>query len=136
MGRFHHGNTLAGGPLGVERECRLARSPGTGPVAGAPRRSGDKTPPSAAVVAVVCATPDDSHAFVSIGAMPLGKHVYSEKPLRHSVSEVRQMAKVPKETGVATQIGIQGHSGAGIRMTCEWIWNGAIGSGRRTTSRP
>ncbi len=77
--------------------------------------------------AVLCATPDHSHAFVSIAAMRLGKHVYCEKPLGHSVWEVRQMARVAKETGVATQMGIQGHSGAGIRMTCEWIWDGAIG---------
>jgi predicted dehydrogenase len=77
--------------------------------------------------AVLCATPDHLHAFVSITAMRQGKHVYCEKPLGHNVWEVRQMAKVAKETGVATQMGNQGHSGSGVRMTCEWIWDGAIG---------
>lgn len=77
--------------------------------------------------AVLCATPDHHHALVSITAMRLGKHVYCEKPLTHSVWEARQVAKVAKETGVATQLGNQGHSGEGIRLTCEWIWDGAIG---------
>lgn len=77
--------------------------------------------------AVLCATPDHTHAFVSITSMRMGKHIYCEKPLAHSVWEARLMAKVAKETGVATQFGTQGHSGTGIRMTCEWIWDGAIG---------
>ena len=77
--------------------------------------------------AVLCATPDHAHAVVSITAMKLGKHVYCEKPLAHNVWEVRRVAQVAKETGVATQMGNQGHSGEGPRQTCEWIWDGAIG---------
>ena len=80
-----------------------------------------------AIDAILCATPDHAHAVVSITAMKLGKHVYCEKPLTHNVWEARQVAKVAKETGVATQMGNQGHSGEGIRQTCEWIWDGAIG---------
>jgi predicted dehydrogenase len=80
--------------------------------------------------AILCATPDHAHAVVSITAMKMGKHVYCEKPLAHNVWEVRQVAKVAKETGVATQMGNHGHSGEGPRQTCEWIWDGAIGSVR------
>jgi predicted dehydrogenase len=80
--------------------------------------------------AVLCATPDHLHALVSITAMSLGKHVYCEKPLTHNIWEARLVAKVSKETGVATQMGNQGHSGDGIRTTCEWIWDGAIGDVR------
>ncbi len=80
-----------------------------------------------AIDAVLCATPDHAHAVVSIAAMRAGKHVYCEKPLTHSVWEARQVARVAKETGVATQMGNQGHSGEGLRQTCEWIWDGAIG---------
>ena len=80
-----------------------------------------------AVDAILCATPDHLHAYVSITCMKQGKHVYCEKPLTHNVWEARQVARVAKETGVATQLGNQGHSGEGIRQTCEWIWDGAIG---------
>ena len=83
-----------------------------------------------AVDAILCATPDHLHAYVSITAMRLGKHVYCEKPLTHNVWEARQVARVAKETGVATQMGNQGHSGDFIRQTCELIWDGAIGDVR------
>ncbi len=79
------------------------------------------------VDAILCATPDHLHAYVSITAMRAGKHVYCEKPLTHNIWEARRVAEVAKETGVATQLGNQGHSNLGIRMTCEWIWDGAIG---------
>jgi predicted dehydrogenase len=77
--------------------------------------------------AILCATPDHNHAPVVLPAMRLGKHVYCEKPLAHNVWEARLMARVAKETGVATQMGNFGHSGEGLRATCEWIWDGAIG---------
>src|ERR1044071_6190351 len=80
-----------------------------------------------AIDAILCATPDHLHAYVSVTAMRAGKHVYCEKPLTHNIWEARTVAKVAKETGVATQMGNQGHSSDGIRETCEWIWDGAIG---------
>ena len=80
-----------------------------------------------AVDAVLCATPDHQHAIVSIRSMLHGKHVYCEKPLTHNVWEARQVAKVASETGVATQLGNQGHSGDSIRTTCEIIWSGEVG---------
>jgi len=83
-----------------------------------------------ALDAILCATPDHLHAYVSVTAMRAGKHVYCEKPLTHNISEARAVAKVAKETGVATQLGNQGHSRDGIRQTCEWIWDGAIGAVR------
>lgn len=80
--------------------------------------------------AILCATPDHAHAVVCVTAMQLGKHVYCEKPLTHNVWEAREVARVAKETGVATQMGNQGHSGDAIRTTCEMIWAGAIGEVR------
>lgn len=80
-----------------------------------------------AIDAILCATPDHQHAYVCVNAMRQGKHAYCEKPLTHNVWESRLVAKVAKEMGVATQLGNQGHSGDGIRQTCEWIWDGAIG---------
>jgi predicted dehydrogenase len=80
-----------------------------------------------AVDAILCATPDHLHAYVSVLAMRAGKHVYCEKPLTHNLWEARRVAKVARETGVATQMGNIGHSLEGMRQTCEYIWNGAIG---------
>jgi predicted dehydrogenase len=80
--------------------------------------------------AILCATPDHWHAFVSVAAMRRGKHVYCEKPLTHNVYEARTVARVAAETGVATQMGNQGRSDEGNRLTCEMIWDGAIGEVR------
>jgi len=77
--------------------------------------------------AVLIATPDHTHAMITIDAMKAGKHVYCQKPLTHSVKEAREVARVAKQTGVVTQMGIQGHSAEGINLICEWIWDGAIG---------
>lgn len=81
-----------------------------------------------ALDAILCATPDHLHAYVSILAMRAGKHVYTEKPLTHNIWEAREVARVAKETGVATQMGNQGHSTPGIRDTVELLRSGAIGS--------
>ncbi len=77
--------------------------------------------------AVLIATPDHSHAIITTDCMKAGKHVYCQKPLTHTVKEARDVMRVAKETGVVTQMGIQGHSWEGIRRICEWIWDGAIG---------
>ena len=77
--------------------------------------------------AVLIATPDHTHAIITIDCMKAGKHVYCQKPLTHTPKEARQVKQVAKETGVVTQMGIQGHSQNGIRTICEWIWDGAIG---------
>jgi predicted dehydrogenase len=77
--------------------------------------------------AVIVATPDHTHAIITAAAMRMGKHVYTQKPLTHTVYESRILRKLANETKVATQMGNQGNSGEGIRQTCEWIWDGAIG---------
>jgi predicted dehydrogenase len=83
-----------------------------------------------AIDAILCATPDHLHAYVCLTAMRQGKHAYCEKPLTHNVAEARLVARVARETGVATQLGNQGHSGNDIRTTCEILWSGAIGDVR------
>lgn len=80
-----------------------------------------------AIDGILCATPDHLHAYVSVISMRAGKHVFCEKPLTHNIWEARAVARAAKETGVATQMGNIGHSTVGMRETCEWIWDGAIG---------
>ena len=77
--------------------------------------------------AVVVATPDHNHAIVASGAMNLGKHVYCEKPLAHSIFEVRHLSEVAAAKKVATQMGTQGHAFPGTREAVEVIRSGAIG---------
>ncbi|MBP1669776.1 MAG: oxidoreductase, partial [Bacteroidetes bacterium] len=77
--------------------------------------------------AVVIATPDHTHAIAASHAISLGKHVYVQKPLTHSVYESRLLTKLAEKYKVATQMGNQGSSGEGVRLACEWIWNGEIG---------
>jgi predicted dehydrogenase len=83
-----------------------------------------------AIDAVLIATPDHLHAYASILAMKSGKHVYCEKPLTHNINEARLVARIAKETGVATQMGNQGRSSEGHRQTVEWLKDGAIGAVR------
>jgi predicted dehydrogenase len=89
--------------------------------------------------AVVVATPDHNHAVVAMAAMQRGKHVYCQKPLTRTVWEARMLTEAAKKYKVATQMGNQGHSGEGVRLVCEWIWDGAIGDVREVycwTNRP
>jgi predicted dehydrogenase len=79
------------------------------------------------VDAVLVATPDHCHAVAAMAAIQHGKHVYCEKPLAHSVYEVRQLMKAAKEKKVVTQLGNQGHSYGSIRDFVEWVRDGAIG---------
>src|SRR2546422_8744722 len=78
--------------------------------------------------AVIVATPDHCHAVAAMAAIRRGKHVDCEKPLAHSVYEVRQLMKAARQHKVVTQLGNQRHSYETIRLFCEWIWDGAIGS--------
>ena len=77
--------------------------------------------------AVVIGTPDHTHAVIAMEAMKRGKHVYCEKPLAHSVEEIRKLMAAADQHKVVTQLGNQGHSSDSIRRLCEWVWAGAIG---------
>ena len=77
--------------------------------------------------AVAVCTPDHTHAVACMDAIRRGKHVYCEKPLAHSVYEIRELMKAARKHKVVTQLGNQGHSSGSIRRFCEWIWDGAIG---------
>ena len=89
--------------------------------------------------AVIVATADHTHAIIAAEAMTMGKHVYVQKPLTHSVYESRLLTKLAEKYQVATQMGNQGASGEGVNQICEWIWNGEIGEVTKVecaTNRP
>ena len=78
--------------------------------------------------AVTVSTPDHNHAPASIMAMKLGKHVYCQKPLTHTVYEARQMRERRQKGGVRTQMGNQGTAGNGLRRAVEIVQAGIIGA--------
>jgi len=77
--------------------------------------------------AVVISTPDHWHALIAIAAMRAGKHVYSQKPMAHSVGEARRMAQVAAETGRATQVSIFNSQTAESRRVIQMLQDGVIG---------
>jgi predicted dehydrogenase len=88
---------------------------------------------------VVVSTPDHTHAPAAVRAMRLGKHVYCQKPLTHSVAESRLMRDTARQFKVATQMGNQGTADSGFRRGVEIIRSGAIGPVREVhvwTNRP
>ncbi len=89
--------------------------------------------------AVTVSAPDHHHAPAAVMAMRLGKHVYCQKPLTHSVWEARLMRETAREKGVCTQMGNQGTANPGFRRGVEIIRSGAIGEIREVhvwTNRP
>ena len=88
---------------------------------------------------VLVATSDHTHAIIAATAITMGKHVYCQKPLTHSIYESRLLTRLAAKYNVATQMGNQANSGHGVRQVCEWIWNGEIGEIREVhawTDRP
>jgi predicted dehydrogenase len=76
---------------------------------------------------VVISTPDHTHFHPGMIALGMGKHLYCEKPMAHSVWETRQMTQLAAEKKVATQLGVQRHTLGVMRRSVEIIKAGVIG---------
>jgi len=77
--------------------------------------------------AVVVSTPDHTHALPVLGAIGQGLDVYCEKPLAHSVYEVRKIRDAAKQHGTVTQMGTQIHALDNYRRVVEIIQSGMLG---------
>ena len=77
--------------------------------------------------AVVIATPDHTHAVITMAVLQAGKHVYCQKPLTHTIREARTITEAARRYKVVTQMGNQGHSYESMRILKEWLDDGAIG---------
>jgi len=87
----------------------------------------------------VITTPDHTHAVMASKAMKMGKHVYVQKPLTHSIWEARELQKIARETGVATQMGNQFTAYEPMRQAAYRIRNGQVGTVKEVhvwTNRP
>ncbi|TAN38256.1 MAG: gfo/Idh/MocA family oxidoreductase [Verrucomicrobia bacterium] len=89
--------------------------------------------------AVTISIPDHMHAPAAALAMRLGKHVYCQKPLTHTIWEARRLRALAKQTGVVTQMGNQGSATGELRRGVELLQAGVIGPVREVhiwTNRP
>jgi len=92
--------------------------------------------------AVVVSTPDHTHAIPVMWALRRDLDVYCEKPLAHSVHEVREMRKLAAEKKAVTQMGTQIHAGDNYRRVVEIVQSGQLGPVERVhvwqgnTNRP
>ena len=76
--------------------------------------------------AVIVATPDHHHFHASMAAIRLGKHVYCEKPLTHSIWEARELTEAARKAGVATQMGNQAQASENTRLIQEFVISKAV----------
>jgi predicted dehydrogenase len=77
--------------------------------------------------AITISTPDHMHALPTLAAAELGKHVFTQKPLTHTIHESRTLLVETRRLGVTTQMGIQNQSTVGHRTAVAMIQNGVIG---------
>ena len=77
--------------------------------------------------AVTISAPDHIHAVAAMAAMDLGKHVYCQKPLTHSVHEARMLTEAAAQRKLITQMGNQAHAGEPIRRAVELVRAGILG---------
>ena len=77
--------------------------------------------------AVVVSTTEHTHAFATLPALQLKKHVYCEKPLAYNVQQTRVIREAAARAGVATQMGTQVHASDNYRRVVELVQAGAIG---------
>ena len=89
--------------------------------------------------AVLIAIPDVSHFGAAMCAAKHKVPMYLEKPMCHTIWQVRELYKTVKKNNVIAQMGNQSHSTEGIRYCKEWIEAGLIGNVREVilwTDRP
>lgn len=91
------------------------------------------------IEAVTISTPDHMHYPAAMHAISKGIHVFIQKPLTNTIWENRELHLAARKKGVITQMGNQGHTYEGNRVTTEWVKAGAIGKVKEVhvwTNRP
>lgn len=78
--------------------------------------------------AVAIATPNNTHALITIAAVQAGKDVYCEKPTAQTIWESRQMVQAARKYDRIIQIGTQARSSESIKSAVEFIRSGELGA--------
>ena len=77
--------------------------------------------------AVIVSVPDHMHAPIALPAMKLGKHIFCQKPLTHTIFEARQMRRAAAKYRLVTQMGNQIQSHQAYRTAVKLVHDGVIG---------
>ncbi len=77
--------------------------------------------------AVLIATGDRWHPYISMEAARAGKDVYCEKPISVTIEESLAMRREVRRYGTVFQMGTQQRSSYHFRFACELVRNGYIG---------
>lgn len=76
---------------------------------------------------VLIATPEHSHAYLTLEALSAGKHVYVEKPVTHTIPEAKSVLTKTQQTGLKVQVGVQGMADDSYSSAYEAIRGGKLG---------
>ena len=76
---------------------------------------------------VTVSVPDHSHGPAAAMALHMGKAVYCQKPMAHSIHEVRTLSELARKMKVATQMGNQGTADNSMRANAYKVRAGAVG---------
>jgi predicted dehydrogenase len=81
------------------------------------------------IQAVVCCTPDHTHAFIGNWSLNRGYHIYLEKPIGITIEEARLLRAnyLKNKNKLATQVGTQRHEKENFNRVRELVLDGAIG---------
>ena len=77
--------------------------------------------------AVSIATPNHTHAIITIAAAAAGKDVYVEKPAAHNIWEGRQMAAAAQRYNRIIQCGTQSRSSPSLHAAVDFVRSGQLG---------
>ena len=76
---------------------------------------------------VLIATPEHWHHRMILDAIDAGKHIYTEKPMTHTIEESRAIVEAMKTAQVKLQVGVQGMSDDSYETANKYINEGALG---------
>ena len=77
--------------------------------------------------AVSIATPNHTHAMITVAAAQAGKDVYVEKPASHNVWEGRQMIAASRKYDRVIQCGTQSRSSPSLKEAVAFVQSGQLG---------
>ncbi|HLF22431.1 MAG TPA: Gfo/Idh/MocA family oxidoreductase, partial [Burkholderiales bacterium] len=80
-----------------------------------------------AIKGVILTVPNEQHLLMAEQVARAGKHVYTEKPIAHTLEDGLRIAALEKQYGVTVTVGHSARLMAGVRIIREMIDKGELG---------